>query len=367
MLEFWNEIEQDYVEERNLRSNQNGAGSKVSVIRRVNDGKYFVKKVMPLRVLESLKIVKEYTDSRLCKGVPKIFYILKDGEDIVTVEEYVGGINLSELNIDTYKDYRWIFEELLSVVGSIHSFVPPIVHRDIKPENIIVDIEEKKVWLVDFSGVKTCDGPAKSRDTVLIGTPSYAAPEQYGFAESDTRTDVFGLGKTMQECLDRIPKDRIDDKDYREVMKLIDKATNISPDKRYQNANELRLAFAGKETTDRNDDKSGFVKFLPPGFRTGNPLHMIVGFVCYVMAYSFATNINTDSMSTRGGIIFKVVAFLMYISIALFYGNYLDVQDRIPLLKSDKTSRRVMMCVAVTVSIIINFCILEYLVELIFS
>lgn len=67
-----------------------------------------------------------------------------------------------------------------------------IVHRDIKPENIIISNDEE-VYLIDFdiSRMKKADS---KRDTSVLGTAGYAAPEQFGFAQSDHRTDLYSLG-----------------------------------------------------------------------------------------------------------------------------------------------------------------------------
>ncbi len=43
--------------------------------------------------------------------------------------------------------------------------------------------------------------PSKTRDTVFTGTYGNAAPEQFGFGQSDIRTDVYGLGKTFLSLL----------------------------------------------------------------------------------------------------------------------------------------------------------------------
>lgn len=70
-----------------------------------------------------------------------------------------------------------------------------ILHRDIKPGNIIV--QGSSVWLIDFGAAKA-EGSTKEHDTVILGTPGFAPPEQYGFTTTDARSDIYALGKTME-------------------------------------------------------------------------------------------------------------------------------------------------------------------------
>lgn len=81
----------------------------------------------------------------------------------------------------------------------LHRQNPPVIHRDVKPDNILV-MGDGTVILTDFNIARHVSG-VKSRDTLIMGTAGYAAPEQFGFAESDARTDVYGLGATVRELL----------------------------------------------------------------------------------------------------------------------------------------------------------------------
>ena len=56
------------------------------------------------------------------------------------------------------------------------------------------------LYLIDFDAAKTYN-PNKTKDTVLMGTVDYAAPEQYGFLQSDQRTDIYSIGILMNKML----------------------------------------------------------------------------------------------------------------------------------------------------------------------
>ena len=68
----------------------------------------------------------------------------------------------------------------------LHGF--GVVHREIKPENII--IRGAQAVLIDFDASRMVD-PEKNSDTKILGTTGYAAPEQYGFFQTDVRADIF--------------------------------------------------------------------------------------------------------------------------------------------------------------------------------
>jgi serine/threonine protein kinase len=129
------------------------------------------------------------------QGVPQL--IGEYGNEIMfcVVRTYSSGKSL-----DT-----WVREKSLSVEQSVqiaiqlcdilhylHSQNPPVIHRDIKPQNIIVN-EKGEITLIDFGISRTYD-QAASEDTLCFGTKKYAAPEQYGFSQTDCRADIFSLG-----------------------------------------------------------------------------------------------------------------------------------------------------------------------------
>ncbi len=79
-----------------------------------------------------------------------------------------------------------------------------IVHRDIKPENIIID-EYGYPTLIDFDISREASvNNSKARDTEILGTLGYSAPEQYGGGETGTYSDIYSLGVVLQEMLDKL-------------------------------------------------------------------------------------------------------------------------------------------------------------------
>ena len=76
---------------------------------------------------------------------------------------------------------------------------PPIIHRDITPFNILIT-SSLDVSLIDFNASKQFK-KNKKKDTLLMGTQNYAAPEQFGFFQSDARTDIYALANLLNIML----------------------------------------------------------------------------------------------------------------------------------------------------------------------
>jgi hypothetical protein len=74
-----------------------------------------------------------------------------------------------------------------------------IIFRDVKPANIM-RTRRGKFYLIDF-GIARRFTPEKDRDTGPLGSPGYAAPEQYGMAQTTPKTDMYGLGATLHTLL----------------------------------------------------------------------------------------------------------------------------------------------------------------------
>lgn len=88
-----------------------------------------------------------------------------------------------------------IVKQILGLVALCHGHHPPIILRDIKPDNII--LQKGQVLLLDVEASKLVGNQTLGRDTVLLGTPGFAAPEQYGYHTSNERTDIFAIGQVM--------------------------------------------------------------------------------------------------------------------------------------------------------------------------
>jgi serine/threonine-protein kinase len=108
---------------------------------------------------------------------------------------------------------RRLPEPLLLVLGAdvaaalAHAHAQGVVHRDVKPANLVFDPASRHVWLTDF-GAGRLDDAERTRTGVLVGTPSFMAPEQLAGRPPDASGDVYALAATLFQLLTgRLPHD----------------------------------------------------------------------------------------------------------------------------------------------------------------
>lgn len=94
-----------------------------------------------------------------------------------------------------------IAQEIAAGLGAAHGH--NLVHRDIKTDNVILVGPARRVRIIDFGLVREASAPSHSLtlDGLVVGTPSYMAPERAIDGEVDGRADLFGLGVILYEML----------------------------------------------------------------------------------------------------------------------------------------------------------------------
>ncbi|HEX6109421.1 MAG TPA: serine/threonine-protein kinase, partial [Ktedonobacteraceae bacterium] len=123
-------------------------------------------------------------------------YLVMDFIEGQTLEEYLDKKGGGPLPVDQV--ITWA-EQLCDVLNYLHSHQPPIIFRDLKPANVMIS-DSGHVYLIDF-GIARIFKPGKQHDTVALGSPGYAAPEQYGKAQSTPRSDIYSLGALLHHLL----------------------------------------------------------------------------------------------------------------------------------------------------------------------
>ena len=163
--------------------------------------------------------------------LPEIFYLHYDGNETIVIEEEIQGKTLGELlderKLFTEKECEYIFISLCNVLKLLHK--NGILHRDLKPDNIM--LAGGKLKLIDFDASRELKADTLS-DTVLLGTKGFAPPEQYGFSQTDYRSDIYSLGVTMQLISGKRSK-------YKRIIK---KCVSFAPKDRYKTVNAVKRA-----------------------------------------------------------------------------------------------------------------------------
>lgn len=89
--------------------------------------------------------------------------------------------------------------QLATVLSFLHTRKPTIIFRDLKPANVM-RTPEGQLYLIDF-GIARHFKWGQTKDTLVLGSPGYAAPEQYGRAQTTPQTDVYSLGVLLHQLL----------------------------------------------------------------------------------------------------------------------------------------------------------------------
>ncbi len=124
------------------------------------------------------------------------WYLVMDFIDGETLEEYLAQKTGACLSIDEALDMGI---QLCSVLDYLHTRQPPIIFRDLKPANVM-RTPDGKLYLIDF-GIARHFRPGQAKDTMALGSLGYAAPEQYGKAQTTPRSDIYSLGAVLYELL----------------------------------------------------------------------------------------------------------------------------------------------------------------------
>jgi serine/threonine protein kinase len=174
------------------------------------------------------------------KGIPEFEKEYQNADTFFVLREYAEGICLDKYMVD----YAGMDEpavlnvavQICDVLSYLHSQPSPIIHRDIKPTNIIINPENNSVKLIDF-GISRKYSETAETDTESRGTRDFAPPEQYGFSQTDCRSDLYSLGVVMRYLMMGSVKGEVGHKGFK---RIIEKCTAFSPDDRYKSAEALK-------------------------------------------------------------------------------------------------------------------------------
>ena len=206
---------------------KDGANGKISLVYDKVGKQFFIMKERDLKTAEIYSRLKEIKSPYL----PEIFHAIEFDGKFFIVEEFIQGRTLQEIltqnnGLDEKKSAE-VLIQLCNALKVLHA--QKIIHRDIKPSNIIVT-KNFSVKLIDFN-ISRIEKENRETDTDFLGTRGYAPPEQYGFGQTDARSDIFSLGVTIQKILGE---------DYDGYLKkILAKCTELNPANRYQSAEEI--------------------------------------------------------------------------------------------------------------------------------
>lgn len=252
------------------------------------------------------------------KNISNIIEIFEYEDISVVIEDYISGEALSDIlkvqGILSEAYTKNIIGQLCDGLIFLHNH--NIIHRDINPNNIMIT-KEGTVKIIDFD-ISRSVKKNSAADTVVLGTVGYAAPEQFGFSQSDVRTDIYAVGVLANVMLTgKMPNECL----YGgKLGRAISKAIQIDASIRYRSIASFKHAF----TNETDENTNVFIKILRciPGFRTWEVWKMLVALVLYAtyvplmcVFVSWSTNVKGILTTILSEIFMFVIPFILLTNI----------------------------------------------------
>lgn len=174
---------------------------------------------------------------RLC-NLPMVLEVCSEEAHLLVLEEYIEGRTLDKILDNgqlTSAQAAAYTIDLCHALEELHSL--GIVHRDIKPANVMITPENRAV-LLDLSIAREIS--SDQQDTRSLGTVGYAAPEQYGVAQSNRATDLYALGVLLNTMITGVHP--AVDIPRGPIRHIVQKATDTQISKRYKSAAAMARA-----------------------------------------------------------------------------------------------------------------------------
>ena len=233
------------------------------------------------------------------------------------VMEFIEGADLlrlicgGQLNLAHF--FGWI-PQVCSAIQYAHNH--DIVHRDIKPANILID-KEGNVKMADFGLAKLTGAkpswdpedensePEEDDEAVSMGTPGYAAPEQFDKdAQVDSRADIYALGVVMYQMLTGgmpvgafpMPSECNPHIDIR-LDEVVLRAMQADADDRFQTIDEISERLTAIHATENAVPEEEEPEVDPTVTSSGKRL--ITGVVQTVSARTITTSANVSTISEK--------------------------------------------------------------------
>lgn len=305
----------------------------IYLVQDVRTHKFYVKKLLTTYNAE----IYRYLQKHPVANTPKIILAEEDEKILTVIEEYIPGDTLEELleQQSTLPEDQVIeiTAQLCTILADFHSCDPAIVNRDIKPSNIKIS-PDGIVKLLDMNAAKWSNTDA-AKDTMLLGTQGYAAPEQYGFGPSSVLSDIYSVGVLMNVMLTgELPNKKIAGG---QLSKLIRKCVELSPSGRYQSVDQLRDALAQYQAKPVSKPrKENWRRYLPPGFRNSNVIKWLFSAVGYAALLAIGFDLQVENAGPLELSINRISFTAMCLCMVLFTGNYLNVHRQFILTRSKK-------------------------------
>lgn len=303
---------------------------------------YTLKRMYP-QDIQLYKEIKSISNAHLAKIVD----FASIGNDLYAVSLYIQG--------DTLKSYVArngglsdnevidIASQLCDGLRALHD--KGIIHRDINPNNIIIT-DSKTAVIIDY-GISRFQKAFQSRDTQILGTQGYAAPEQFGFEQTSDKSDIYSLGVVINYMKTGfLPIEKMCGGYFEPIVK---RCTEIDAVNRYADIEELYNTI----NKIKSNKFKAFLRKLP-GFKSGKwYFELIAGFYYISMIAMIILNIS-NCIENQKSVLYigldtsaMITMLIAPILIAFNANNWLD---KIPFTKNATKSKRITVSVLLAIA-----------------
>lgn len=269
-------------------------------------------------------------------NLPRVYDHFTDAAHWFLVMEFIEGETLEEYVRHTARTGQLPLTEVLeigfqlcTVLSYLHTCQPPIIFRDVKPANIM-RTRRGHLYLIDF-GIARRHKPGQLKDTIALGSPGYAAPEQYGRAQTDAQADIYSLGVTLHQLLTGHdpaetpfhlpPLDTLAPHLPSELVSLIERMLDLDASKRPESmvkVKETLRAIALEQVRGLAPIPSatdGKVYYVPPGSKTSQRSRLIAVVKPSLLGKMMQrTVIAMTVLTILGGSLFGLFSYIAAIS-----------------------------------------------------
>lgn len=280
----------------------------IDLVRNNCTGQLMVRQLSPA---ESYPVFRAIS-SLNCPNIMAVYDTVVQNGICVSLCEYINGttlaFNVERIGVYEVKAARNIMCMICDGLTSLHRV--NIVHRDIKPENIMIDTNGV-AKIIDYSITRHIK-PGKKTDTYVLGTAGYASPEQFGFAQTSGKADIYACGVLLNFLLTgKLPNEELHTGVLRSV---IERCIEIDEKKRFKSAGELKKVLQGRKINNHREFRP------PPGFRGRHVFPKILTVMFYILWFGMLlVYINGFPMVSEWKLKYQIQQAILGADIMLFW------------------------------------------------
>lgn len=303
-------------------------GKDTTLVKDGQSGEIFVCK----RITGNTEVFKRLCGIR-CRSLACATNVFEFEDNSYALMEYAPGKTIKSIiesgKLFLEKETASIAAEICEGLAVLHS--NGIIHRDITAANVVIS-QCGEVKIIDY-GIARLPRTDANKDTHILGTAGFAAPEQFGFAQSDERTDIYSLGVLINVMLTgEFPTDKMCTGYFADIVK---RCVSIEASKRFKSIGELKNNISPPKKEEKKQHTTP-QKGLP-GLRSKNPFV----FAGAVIAYFIAIILIIAAVAVcyeGGGYLFALIETANIVCTTILpyviMHNVFNTRARLPILRS---------------------------------